>query len=111
MVSSKTCQEEGRLAKTAVSFRDKLPCAGKILPQRFDLFRDMHVFIICLAMKLPDVDFVIKPKRSYMTKDVSWCRYLIIVNEIGIDLSKLKNTQLNILLMLMSSLLLLLFLL
>jgi hypothetical protein len=39
--------------------------------QRFDLLQDMHVSIIRLEMKLPDVDFVIKPKRSYMNKGVS----------------------------------------
>ena len=111
MASSKTCQGKEELAEIAVPFRDKFPYAGKILPQRFDLFQDMHVSIIRLAMKLPDDDFVIKPKRSYMTKGVSWCRYLIIVNETGIDLSKLINTQLNILLMFVISLLLLLFLL
>tara|TARA_B100000315_G_scaffold248792_1_gene279080 strand:+ start:618 stop:893 length:276 start_codon:yes stop_codon:yes gene_type:complete len=51
----------------------------------------MHVSIIRLAQRLPNVDFVIKPKRVHMTKDISWDGYLKVVNETGIDLNKLKN--------------------
>jgi len=91
MASSKTCQGKEKLAEIAVPFRDKFPYAGKILPQRFDLFQDMHVSIIRLAERLPNVDFVIEPKRVHMTKDISWNGYLKVVNETSIDLNKLKN--------------------
>jgi hypothetical protein len=73
-------------------YGSKYSYAEVIWPHRFDLFRDLHISIIRLAQKLPDVDFVIKPKRSYMNKkNVSWDKYLGIVNEMGVDFSKLKN--------------------
>jgi surface carbohydrate biosynthesis protein len=59
---------------------------------RMDLFRDLHISIIRLAQKLPEVDFVIKPKQDVLTKrNTSWGEYLRIVNDTGVDLSKLKN--------------------
>jgi len=81
-----------KLAEFEKIHGSKYSYAEVIWPHRFDLFRDLHISIIRLAQKLPDVDFVIKPKRSYMNKkNVSWDEYLGIVNEMGVDFSKLKN--------------------
>ena len=81
-----------KLAEDEERFRSKYSYTEVIWPHRVDLFRDLHVSIIRLAMKLPDVDFVIKFKPEAIVKrDDSWGEYLRIVNEAGIDLSKLRN--------------------
>jgi hypothetical protein len=81
-----------KLAEEEEKFRSKYSYTEVIWPHRVDLFRDLHVSIIRLAMKLSDVDFVIKFKPEAIVKrDGSWGEYLRIVNEAGIDLSKLRN--------------------
>ena len=62
-----------------------------IWPKRFDLFTDLHMSFVQLAIKYPEVDFVVKPTREFMSKSSSWEGYIKFVNESGIDLSKLKN--------------------
>ena len=62
-----------------------------IWPKRMALFSDLHTSFIHLAKKHPEVDFVVKPKRGEMSDQTSWDVYLKVVNESGIDLSKLKN--------------------
>ncbi len=54
-----------------------------IWPKRMDLFRDLHTSFIRLAMKYPEVDFVIKPKREDMKE--------VVNNNFGFDLSRIKN--------------------
>jgi len=44
-----------------------------------------------LAIKYPEVDFVLKPTREFMSKPISWEGYVKFVNESGIDFSKLRN--------------------
>jgi len=78
-------------AEIEMGFGDKYRYVESIWPQRFNLFRDLHISLVRLAQRLPDVDFVIKPKRVHMTKDITWDRYLKVVKETGIDLSKLRN--------------------
>ena len=82
---------KAKLAEIENVFGDKYRYAESIWSQRISLFRDLHISFVQLAQRLPDVDFVIKPKRVYMTKNISWDRYLKVVNETGIDLNKLKN--------------------
>jgi len=60
-------------------------------PKRVDLFEDLHMSFIQLARKFPEVDFVLKPTREFMSKPASWNGYVEFVNESGIDLSRLKN--------------------
>ncbi len=69
----------------------KYPYAEIIWPHCIDMFRDLHISLIRLAQKHTDIDFVIKPKQLYVDRNHSWSEYLEIVNETGIDLSKLKN--------------------
>ena len=80
-----------RLAELEKSYGNKYSYVEVVWQQRIDLFRDLHISIIRLAQRFPNVDFVIKPKRVHMTKGISWDRYLKVVNETGIDLNKLKN--------------------
>ena len=65
--------------------------AADIWPKRFDLFTDLHMSFVQLAMKYSEVDFVVKPTREFMSKPLSWEGYIKFVNESGIDLGKLKN--------------------
>jgi len=69
----------------------KYTYAKGIWPKRNELFTDLHKSFIQLAIKFPEVDFVIKPTREFMSKSVSWDGYVKFVKESGIDLSKLKN--------------------
>jgi surface carbohydrate biosynthesis protein len=81
-----------KLADLEKNFGSKYSYVEAMWPHRFNLFRDLHVSIIRLAQKLPEVDFVIKPKHEMLTKrNTSWDEYLRIVDDMGIDLSKLKN--------------------
>ncbi len=80
-----------KLAKFEKGFGNKYCYAEVVWQQRIELFRDLHISIIRLAQRFPNVDFVIKPKRVHMIKDISWDRYLKVVNEVGIDLNKSKN--------------------
>jgi len=81
----KLCEDEER-------FRSKYSYAEVIWPHRVDLFRDLHIAIIRLAQKLPDVEFVIKFKPEAIAKrHSSWDEYLRIANGAGVDLSKLSN--------------------
>ena len=81
-----------KLAEVEKNYGSKYYYVEVIWPHRLDLFRDLHISIIRLAQKLPEVDFVIKPKHEELTKrNTSWDEYLRIVNDMGIDLSKLKN--------------------
>jgi len=88
---SKSIFGKRRLAEIEKSYGNKYCYVEKTWPRRIDLFRDLHISIIRLAQRLPNVDFVIKPKLVYMTKGISWDRYLKIIKETGIDLDKLKN--------------------
>jgi len=65
--------------------------ATDIWPKRFDLFTDLHMSFVELAIKYPEVDFVIKPTRKDMRNSISWGGYIKFVNESGIDMSKLRN--------------------
>ena len=69
----------------------KYTYAKNIWPKHIDLFTDLHMSFIQLAIKFPEVDFVIKPTREFMSNPGSWDGYVKFVNESGIDLSKLKN--------------------
>ena len=71
----------------------KYSYAGVIWQHRINLFRDLHISIIRLAQKNPDIDFVIKPKQELLDKkyNPSWEKYLEILDEMNIDLSKLNN--------------------
>ena len=71
----------------------KYSYAGVIWQHRINLFRDLHISIIRLAQKNPDIDFVIKPKQELINKkyNPSWEEYLEILDEMNIDLSKLNN--------------------
>ena len=80
-----------KLSPTEALFGDKYRYAESIWPQRINLFRDLHISFARLAQKLPDVDFVIKPKPKHINKGVSGDEYLKIINELGIDLNKLDN--------------------
>jgi hypothetical protein len=51
------------------------------------LFSDLHTSFVHLAKKHPEVDFVVKPRPKDMHEKTLWD----IINETGIDLSKLKN--------------------
>jgi hypothetical protein len=63
--------------------------AEGIWPRRNDLYVDLHMSLLHLAMKFPEVDFVIRPKREDIIN--SWEEYKKVVDESGIDLSKWKN--------------------
>lgn len=65
--------------------------ATDMWPKRFDLFTDLHMSFVELAIKYPEVDFVLKPTREFMSKPISWEGYVKFVNESGIDFSKLRN--------------------
>jgi surface carbohydrate biosynthesis protein len=80
-----------RLSVVEQSFGNKYCYVEAVWQQRIDLFRDLNIFILRLAKIIPTVDFVIKPKRQYITKGNSWDKYLKVVNETSIDLNKLKN--------------------
>jgi hypothetical protein len=80
-----------KLAGFETEFGNKYCYVEVVWQQRIELFRDLHISIIRLAQRLPNVDFVIKPKRVHMTKGISWDGYLKVVNETSIDLNKLKN--------------------
>jgi len=62
-----------------------------IWPKRTGLFTDLHMSFVRLAIKYPEVDFVIKPTPKDMRNSISWGGYIKFVNESGVDLSKLKN--------------------
>jgi len=62
-------------------------------PKRIDLYNDLHMSLIHLAGKFPEVDFVIKFKREDVVN--AWDEYKKIVNESGIDLSKLENYRIE----------------
>jgi surface carbohydrate biosynthesis protein len=81
-----------KLAEPETVFGNKYRYVENIWPHRMDLFRDLHIAIISLAQKLPEVDFVIKPKPEVLSKrNTSWDEVMRIVNEMDIDLNKLKN--------------------
>ena len=67
----------------------KYSYAKGIWPKRSMLFTDLHMSLIQLAIKYPEVDFVIRPKRDEIK--VVWDEYIKIVNEAGIDFSRVKN--------------------
>jgi hypothetical protein len=69
----------------------KYSYATDLWPKRIDLFEDLHMSFIQLAIKYPEVDFVLKPKREDMSKSALWDGYIKFVNKSGIDLSRLKN--------------------
>ena len=81
---------KGTLSEVEKIYGSEFSYVDEIWPHRYDLFRDLHISIIRLAQKLPEVDFVIRPKRELIVKK-NWNEYLGMVNEIDVDLSKLEN--------------------
>jgi len=69
----------------------KYSYVADLWPKRIDLFEDLHMSFIQLAIKYPEVDFVLKPTLEGMGKSASWDSYIKFVNKSGIDLSRLKN--------------------
>ena len=69
----------------------KYSYATDLWPKRIDLFEDLHMSFIQLAITYPEVDFVLKPKLEDISKSVLWDGYIKFVNKSGIDLSRLKN--------------------
>jgi hypothetical protein len=72
----------------------KYKYAFNIWAGREKLFRDLHNSILKMAKLNPDIDFVIKPKRTMM-KSKSWKFYEKVISESGVDISKLDNYKIE----------------
>jgi len=76
--------------RTGTPISNKYAYAYNIWDGRKDLFRDLHLSIINLALNNPDIDFIIKPK-DIMVNTHSWEFYESVVKESNVDISKLDN--------------------